>query len=76
MTERRGILAARGAAPDELRRPRREERRFRNRVRVLADLILQVGAIFTNLVGIDGATIFQVYDFGGSADSAQKQTRQ
>ena len=52
-----------------------ENNRFRNRVRVLTDVILEMSAVFSNLVGIDGAAIFQVNDFGGGADRAQKQTR-
>ena len=53
-----------------------EDDRFRDRVRILTHVILQVSAVFSNLVGVDGAAIFQVNDFGGSADSTQKQTRQ
>ena len=71
-----GILAAASRRPvqDEFRRPRPGQPRFRNRVRVFADLILQMGAIFVNLVGIDRATILQMDDFGRSADCAQQQS--
>jgi len=34
-----------------------------------------MSAVFSNLVGIDGAAILQVNDFGGGADRTQKQTR-
>ncbi len=49
-----------------------QDRRFRNCVRVFTDFILEMGAVFANLVGIDRTAVFQVDDFRGSAGCAQE----
>ena len=41
--------------------------RFWNRVRVFAYLILEVGAVFPHLVGIDGASVLEKNDFRAGA---------
>ena len=47
--------------------------RFRNRVSVIAEVVLDVGAGVANVVGPDGAAVLEMNDFRGRAQHSRGQ---